>query len=465
VPSGHSPGDTRGDPVTGLPTRERLERALRAALTPTAARDLVGLLYLDLDGFKPINDVAGHQAGDALLRSLAGRLSESVPRGDLVARVGGDEFAVLVLSAATPGQVLALADRLAAALGEPVQLRAGLLDGDVSCSASIGVAVLAPGEPPPGTPEDLADLLLRQADLAMYAAKRRGPGQVARYSPDLAEQARAEVALGVRLHRALRAEAFRLLYQPVLAVSDGRPVRVEALLRFVAADGTLLAPRPLLDLAEKGGRLDLIARWVVEQAAVAARGWQVGGLVVPVSINLAAGQLAGPGSGRLLGRLRSTDVPLVVELHRGRTEVDRDRLREARAELRAGGVAVVLDDAAGQWSVGDLLDLAPDEVTIDRDLVARLEREPTAGEVLGAVVQAARAIGARVTAKGVAGPAALAAAVRLGSDAVQGEGVAPATADPAAWWTSHLTMRDTAGPGLTLREPLGSLRACQPGFS
>jgi EAL domain-containing protein (putative c-di-GMP-specific phosphodiesterase class I) len=186
---------------------------------------------------------------------------------------------------------------------------------------------------------------------------------------------------------------------------------------------------------------------------------------VPVSINLAAGQLAGPGSGRLLGRLRSTDVPLVVELHRGRTEVDRDRLREARAELRAGGVAVVLDDAAGQWSVGDLLDLAPDEVTIDRDLVARLEREPTAGEVLGAVVQAARAIGARVTAKGVAGPAALAAAVRLGSDAVQGEGVAPATADPAAWWTSHLTMRDTAGPGLTLREPLGSLRACQPGFS
>ena len=410
------------DRVTGAVGRDLLLRRLRSALR--AGRP-VGVLFVDLDAFKQVNDTAGHQVGDAVLRAVADRLRAVAPEGSVVARLGGDEFAVLVPGPAPVAHEVAAA--VAADLAQPLSVRPeGQPGRQVACPASVGVA----------TGQDAADVaaphrasaVLRRADLAMYAAKKRGPGRVARYEPGLLAAATARAAATAAAQDAVRRQAFRLLYQPVVALPDGSPVRVEALLRFVGPDSDLLEPGPLLAVMDDAGTTHLLARVVLHEALLAAAGWQPAHRCLPVAVNLPVAMLADArAEAEVLAAPADAGVApsvLVVELQRG-PGLPAGPAPAAVRRLAAGGVGVLLDDIGSRWAAADLLALRPAEVGLDRDLLAAARTDPRARQALAGLVRLAGSLGAQVGAKGVEEPADLALAVDLGCRRAQGRLLGP----------------------------------------
>lgn len=414
------PSGTGSPRLTGAPGAGRVLAGLRAAL---AAGRPVGLLYLDLDAFKQVNDTAGHPVGDAVLRAVAARLRQVTPAGSLVARLGGDEFGVVV-----PGdraRVQEVATRVATALAEPFQVQPhGQPPRLVACPASIGFAVPDDGT---GGATGGASELLRRADLAMYAAKRRGVGQVAGYEPAMLADATARAAAAAAAQDAISRDAFSLVFQPVLSLPDGEPVRVEALLRFVGPGGALAEPGPWLGAVEDAGVSTRLAHAVLRRAVLAARGWQqhLPGLAVAVNLPVAA---LGPPDGvaAVLDALATAGAEpslLVAELQRSR-RAPAGPAPQAVAALAAAGVVVLLDDVGQRWTAADLLTLHPHEVGLDRDLLAAAAEDPTAHDVAAALVALAVAAGADCGAKGVADRHDLDRAWRLGCRRVQGAALA-----------------------------------------
>jgi len=408
-----APGSPR---PTVTPGAGRLLARLRGAL---AAGRPVGLLYLDLDTFKQVNDTAGHPVGDEVLRAVADRLRQVTPTGSLVARLGGDEFGVVV-----PGdreRVREVAATVAAALAEPFRVQpAGQPPRLVACPASVGVAV------PDDTTSGASELLAR-ADLAMYAAKRRGVGQVVGYEPALLADATARAAAAVAVQDAISRDAFTLVFQPVLSLPDGAPVRVEALLRFVGPDGSLHEPGPFLGAVEDAGVSTRLAHTVLRRAVRAARSWQQHLPGLAVAVNLPVAALGPPGGvAAVLDALATADAPaslLVAELQRSQ-QPGPVPTPQAVAALTEAGVVVLLDDVGRGWTASDLLTLRPHEVGLDRELLAAAADDPTTRGVAAAVVALALAAGADCGAKGVADHQDLDRAWRLGCRRVQGAALA-----------------------------------------
>ena len=441
----------QGDPLTGLPTRGAFMRALRRELATAGPDRLTGVLFIDVDGLKRVNDTRGHDGGDALLREAATRLGRTIARRDLVARVGGDEFAVLVRGRRTSRQVVAVADDLLDALARP----------EPATSASIGVAVgLASSDDRSGA----ADELVRSADLAMLRAKHRGGGHVEVFSPGTSEVGNDRAPAGddtaAVLARALDAESFALRYQPAFCVGCGESVRVEALLRVQSPDGSVLVPDRLLRLAEATGRLDRITAWVLAHALDDAARWWSQGHRVPVAINISADELAQPSStGQVLDAARQRGLPagaLVLEVHRTLAPTSAEALVASAAGLSAAGVAVVAEDADTDWSLGELAALRPETMTVGH----------SGSAVVPALLLLAQTTRSSVTAKAVETEAQLAAAVQLGCSQAQGCLLSPVTTSEAVGWrTSHLTMRDADGRVLTDADPLATVHACTTSFS
>ena len=268
------------DPLTGLLNRRAFNERLAAAFE---ARRRGGprfaLLCFDLDAFKDINDTRGHPAGDRLLSEVARRLREMVGRADLVARFGGDEFAVLHLDA-TPESTAALAERCREALGAPYDL-----DGDqMRVTASIGIAddVDAAREP---------ENLMMQADLALYRAKQEGRNRFRAHTPDLDEAVRQRVTVAAELLQAIDGNQLRLWYQPQVELASGRIVGVEALLRWHHPLRGLLGPGEFIGVAERTGLIDKLGAWVLDEACRQARAWSDAGIAPPViAVNVSAQQ-------------------------------------------------------------------------------------------------------------------------------------------------------------------------------
>jgi diguanylate cyclase (GGDEF)-like protein/PAS domain S-box-containing protein len=392
------------DPLTGLPNRAMLVEALGEG----DADSLRSLLFFDLDDFKTINDSLGHLVGDGVLLELAKRIGSVIREGDLVARIGGDEFAVL--AQVTEADLLeTLANRLLDAVGEPL-----MLDGrELRLSASIGIATGARAED-----------LLRNADLAMYEAKRRGGDGFAFFAPGMHEVAERRLALLAELGRPDLPDELVLHYQPIFDLGSGHIEGVEARLRWQHPQHGFLSPGVFIAASEENGTIVGIGRWVLRQACREAAEWSAANGATPVvAVNVSARQLSEETfASDVSGALVSAGLPastLRLELTESvlleATEITRANL----AKVTELGVGLAIDDFGADHSwIGMLKEFAPDVLKVDRSLVASAgDREQV---LLRGVLAFARELGLKVIAEGIETEEELVSVQRLRCDAGQG---------------------------------------------
>jgi diguanylate cyclase (GGDEF)-like protein/PAS domain S-box-containing protein len=409
------------DSLTGLPNRLSFVDALGDALSKaTISGSPVGILFLDLDHFKLINDSLGHHAGDALLRAVAPRLRSHLRPGDIVARFGGDEFGILIDRLADEGEAIAIADRVAAAFTQPFSI-----DGvDHFVSASIGVAVSRASDERTVN----AELLIRDADAAMYRAKEGGRARCVLFDAEMRAGAMRRLEVERELRHALDRDELALHYQPVVSLRNGEITGLEALVRWRHPERGMLDPSDFVSIAEDSGLIEPIGRWVQERACRQALEWhqlRPDSRPLDVAVNLSARQVA------------HRDLPATVEEIVARTGLDPVHLRleitesvlveesataisslQALSEL---GVRLVLDDFGTGYSSLAYLNRFPfHALKIDRSFVDALGIEQEATAIVEAIIGMARALSLEVIAEGVESEVQLSELQRLGCDYAQG---------------------------------------------
>ncbi|HET9198785.1 MAG TPA: EAL domain-containing protein [Solirubrobacterales bacterium] len=409
------------DSLTGLPNRLSFVDALGEALDKAAVSGSpVGILFLDLDHFKLINDSLGHHAGDALLRAIAPRLRSHLRPGDIVARFGGDEFGILIDRLADEGEAVAIADRVAAAFAQPFSL-----DGvDHFVSASIGVAVSRASEERTVN----AELLIRDADAAMYRAKEGGRARCVLFDAEMRAGAMRRLETERELRHALERDEMALFYQPVVNLRSGEMDGLEALVRWRHPERGTLDPGEFVSIAEDSGLIEPIGRWVQERACRQALEWhhlRPDSRPLDVAVNLSARQVA------------HRDLAATVEEVIARTGLDPVHLRLEITEsvlvdesataistlerLNELGVRLVLDDFGTGYSSLAYLNRFPfHALKIDRSFVDALGIEQEATAIVEAIIGMARALSLEVIAEGVESEVQLAELRRLECDYAQG---------------------------------------------
>ena len=381
------------------------------------AGDGVGLLFLDLDRFKVINDSLGHAAGDRLLREVALRLLRSTPTDDLLARLGGDEFALVTRD---HRQAAALAARLVTVLEAPFAL-----DGrEVTVGASIGVSVREAADQ---GHRDLADedALLREADTAMYAAKRTGEGPVVVFEDTLRRRAVARLEDEQGLRRALQRGELRVHYQPIVRSADLALSGFEALVRWQHPERGLLGPGAFLPTAEETGLVVPIAQHVLREACAALAAWHRTGAPCRMSVNVSAQHLAagtlGADVAQALDESGVAPESLVLEITEQALVVSHEKAAAVLAELRERGCQVALDDfGTGYSSLAYLRRLPVDVLKIDRTFVTGAATQSNDGRLLSAITALGASLGLATVVEGVETHAELQAARAAGATHVQG---------------------------------------------
>jgi diguanylate cyclase (GGDEF)-like protein len=406
------------DPLTGLPNRtlftDRLTQALAHARRSGAA---VGVLFLDLDDFKLVNDSLGHGAGDELLRALGQRLDATLRTGDTVARFGGDEFVLIADDLGGAHEALAIAERTLTALQEPFRLGGG----EHYVTVSIGVAVADGGA------RDAGDLI-READAAMYRAKERGRGVAELYDEPMRDQATARLRTENELRRALENDELVLHYQPIVALADGRVTGVEALVRWNHPERGLLGPGEFIPVAEESGLIVGLGEWVFREACRQSVAWRTAGAPpLPISVNLSARQVFQPGLVERLARIVEDTGADPAML---RAEITESAIMEETEAgvatlhaLRELGIPIVLDDfGTGYSSLAYVRRFPIDVLKIDRSFVADLDAADAedGGAIVEAIVSMARSLRVGVVAEGIETAAHAERLVALGCTTGQG---------------------------------------------
>jgi diguanylate cyclase (GGDEF)-like protein/PAS domain S-box-containing protein len=409
------------DSLTGLPNRLSFVDSLRDALRRSiASGSPVGILFLDLDHFKLINDSIGHHAGDDLLQAVAPRLRAHLRPGDIVARFGGDEFGILVDHLTDEEEAIAIADRVASAFSDPYSMGGA----DHFVTASIGIAIARPSGREPVD----AELLIRDADAAMYRAKERGRGRCEVFDAEMRARAVRRLQTERELRHALDRDEFELHYQPVIALGTGEITGLEALVRWNHPERGLLDPGEFVSIAEDSGLIEPIGRWVQETASRQALGWhdlRPDQRPLDVAVNLSARQVAHrdlAGSVReILARTGLDPVNLRLEVTESvlvEESATAIATLEALSEL---GVRLVLDDFGTGYSSLAYLNRFPfDALKIDRSFVDGLGVEQERTAIVEAVIGMARALSLDAIAEGVENEAQLSELRRLGCDYAQG---------------------------------------------
>ncbi|MFC8104050.1 putative bifunctional diguanylate cyclase/phosphodiesterase [Streptomyces sp. NPDC057363] len=414
------------DPLTDLPNRALFTRRVQQALSGRRASDRgaalrgTAVLFIDLDGFKAVNDTIGHQAGDELLVQAARRLHEAVRKGDTASRLGGDEFAALIVGdgardrTAREGHILELADRLRMTLSQPY-----LIDGnDVRVNASIGVAFAEPGL---GAGE-----LLRNADLAMYRAKAAGKGRVELYRPQMQQDVVRKAELATRLRAALHDGEFALLHQPVVSLTDGRITSVCAQPRWRSSQGVMFTPAEFLRVAEDGDKTAELDRWVLQEAVEQAAERAGAGLSVAVAIRVGARRLLDRSMplGSVEALLTRHGLPpgsLVIELSDIDPRVGLDELDRRLNALRRVGVRIALDGfGSGYAAITALRRLPVDVLKLDRGLVEGVVESARLHKITSGLLRIATDLGLKSVADGVDLPEQIVALRAMGCTHGQG---------------------------------------------
>jgi PAS domain S-box-containing protein len=419
------------DSLTGLPNRrsflERIEREIRRAAHRPGR---FAILFMDLDGFKNINDTMGHQAGDVVLQAAAERLHAGLrpsdvlsrpigldeePSGEVeVARLGGDEFTALLCDLDDPQEAVAVAQRICTLMRRPFRLD----DRDVTLTASVGIALY---------PEDGRDAatLLTHADTAMYHAKTSGRDNAKVYSVALTDRLVRRMELDASLRMALEREELHLEYQPQVDRDGARVLKVEALLRWTHPTRGPVPPLEFIPLAEENGLIDAIGLWVLRTACADAARWNRDGLRVGIAVNLSPLQFADPElASRVLEVAAQAGLPaelLELEVTEGALMDNSAPTRATLQHLRQHGVAIALDDfGTGYSSLAYLTRMPISHIKVDRAFVAGLPGDRESEAIVRAVLAMAHSLGLRVTAEGVENAAQAAVLRGMGCDSLQG---------------------------------------------
>lgn len=418
------------DPLTGLPNRRLFLAALKSAIARVERSGrALGVLLVDIDNFKDVNDTLGHAAGDQLLVAFGDRLSLALRPGDTVARLGGDEFVVLAEDLACEDEAVAVAERLVAQATGTYPL-----DGvPTRVSLSVGVSTLSGSG---GTP----DVMLANADMALYEAKRRGRDRIEAYDPALHRSLFTRLRLAKELQRALDYEEFELFWQPIVRVEDGAVTAAEALLRWWHPTRGLLVPADFLQVAQDVGLMGEITSWVLDAAIAQAAAWSVLPVPPDVFINLAARDLANPELGaRIAARADAAGVAtsrLVLEISERTLDADVPLLAQRVQLLRAFGLRIALDDfGAGYTALTWLVHLPLDVLKMDLAFTTTLHTS-TSRAIVTSVVQLAAALGIDSVAEGVETPEQQAVLAAMGCRYTQGRHLAhpqPAASLTATW--------------------------------
>ena len=404
------------DTLTGLPNRAMITGLLdHAATTIGTTLRSIAVLFVDLDRFKIVNDSLGHQLGDDLLVAVAHRLGRTVPTGGTVARLGADEFAIL-LEDHDEVSACAVADRLLRSLTEPIELSTG----ELRTTASVGVAST--------TDPDQVDQLLRRADVAAHRAKRNGQGGVVVHEDELSETVAGLLDLDQRLRRAVEFDEFTVAYQPVVDLTDGSVQGAEALVRWRPDGGDLVAAGAFVPLAERNGTIVAIGEVVLRTACATASDWITSGIVGPgflLSVNLSARQLDEHGCvDKVLTALDATGLApanLCLEVTETAALSDIDRAADVLHAVRGSGVRIAVDDfGTGYGSLRLLQQLPVDRLKIDRSFVSQLPGDPVAAAVTRAVIELADALGLDLVAEGVEDESQRTSLLALGCPTAQG---------------------------------------------
>lgn len=409
------------DPLTGLPGRSGfLERLEACTVHVKADGTMAALLLIDLDHFKTVNDTLGHAVGDRLLCEVATRLRACLPADGFVARVGGDEFAVIRPNIASADQASELAHEVEIVLAEPVMAEGQTLH----TGGSIGITLC---------PEhaETADDLLKGADLALYRAKSLGRGCAAFYTPDMGEEAHRNLALGQGLRRALARDEFALHYQPKVSLADGSVVGGEALLRWNHPERGLVAPGEFIAHAEATGMILAIGGWALDRTCVQLGDWaRKGTLTVPVWVNVSPAQFQDHA---LIDKVRDTlieaGVPprlLGLEITESALMPDSAFAAETLTSLVELGIELSIDDfGTGYSSLNYLKRLPVGKLKIDRSFVADITNNPIDSAIAHAIIQLGHSLGMKVLAEGVETQAQANMLSDLGCDQIQGLLISP----------------------------------------
>jgi diguanylate cyclase (GGDEF)-like protein len=403
------------DALTGLPNRLGFVTALGRAIERSQRSGLpLSVMFVDLDGFKRVNDALGHATGDRLLRLVAERLSRCLREGDTIARLGGDEFVVLADGLMTDEDSAIVAGRLCAAVAQPFDIEGN----EANISASVGVALY----PSDGNE---VECLLRAADQAMYRAKRSGGNGFEFVEPEREGRLPTRLALETRLRRALSLREFDLCFQPEVELGTGRVVAVEALLRWRRESATHTPPETFIPLLEETGLILPVGEWVLKEACTQVARWREMGFDLHLAVNVSARQLRSPGFAetvaRTLAATRFAPEWLELELTESMLIENTQAQRANLEALRATGVRISLDDfGTGYSSLSYLRHLPIDSLKMDRSFTADVARDGKARAIGKAIVQLAHSLDLRVVAEGVETPEQLSFLASHGCDVVQG---------------------------------------------
>ena len=402
------------DSLTQLPTRVYFEDRLAAAATKADSKSSrLALLFIDLDGFKPVNDTYGHSIGDLVLEQVGHRL-KSISRGkDVVARVGGDEFLLLLTNVNAQESVAAVADRLIQSLSHPYTAEGR----EVMISCSVGIAMY-----PDGCSH--AKLIAR-ADAAMYASKRAGGSKHSFYSSAMDADADAQFELLRDLRKAVAAEEFELFYQPKIDAKSGKVTAVEALLRWNHPTRGMLLPNTFIPIAERFGLIVAIGNWVIDDACRQSRVWREKGLRMRVAINLSAHQMRQEDIvERITNALNVHRIHpslLTCEITESAAMEDTKSTQATFRRLGELGTHLSIDDfGTGYSSLAYLRKLPTEELKIDRSFIMDLEHSADARAVVDAVIKLAHALGKKVVAEGVENQRQHEVLVKMDCDELQG---------------------------------------------
>jgi len=388
------------DSLTGLANRALFEDRTTHALERLADKaERLAVLVLDLDGFKLVNDALGHSCGDALLRHATDRMTVALRPSDTLARLGSDEFAVLLENVRGLDDALGAAERLREALQEPFMLKGS----DVLVTASIGIALSTEKT------RDAAELL-RRADLAMYRVKEHGRNASEFFDPAMDDQAAERLDMVNALRRAVERDELVVHYQPIIDLETGTVCAAEALLRWDRPGRGLVSPLEFIPLAEETGVIVPIGEWVLNHACAEAKLWSRSGLAdVPVTVNVAARQLLDPGFESIVaGALTKNGLQpgrLILEVTESSVMQNADVTIAKLDRVSETGVRIALDDfGEGYSSLGHLRELPIDILKIARPFVQELTDDEHDPALVRGIIELARSLGLRLVAEGIEYP-------------------------------------------------------------